>query len=167
MVQQRDVLVYPDPRLREVAPVVSDPTSLAGLVDDLVHTMFMRNAVGIAATQVGELARVFVLDPSYFIDRGTSAMVFVNPEIVEVAQTSERRREGCLSFPGYGAHVVRPSWVRMRAQNLSGEFFEVSSEGDRLLSLALQHELDHLDGVVMVDKADKRERKKVHEAMTR
>lgn len=159
--RSRDVLVFPDPRLRVVASAVDDVSAVASLVDDMVHTMFLRDAVGLAATQVGEAVRVFVLDARFFVGTGEDPMVFINPEIVAKSPTNERRREGCLSFPGQPVHVVRPSWVTMRALNLRGETFEMCSEGDKLLSLALQHELDHIDAVLMIDRADKRERKRV------
>jgi peptide deformylase len=165
MVQQREVLTYPDPRLREAAPPVKDVSQFRSLVEDLVHTMFLCNAVGIAAPQVGAVVRVFVLDSAYFNERGKDPLVFFNPELVKVSPTKERRREGCLSFPGYGVHVVRPSWVSLRALDLDGNPFEVCSEGDQLLSKALQHELDHLNGILLCDVADVRERRKLHEAM--
>lgn len=166
MAQQREVLTYPDLRLREVAPPVEDVSPFRSLVEDLVHTMFMCDAVGIAAPQVGAAVRVFVLDSAYFNGRGKDPLVFFNPEIVTTSPTRERRREGCLSFPGHGVHVVRPSWVSMRALDLNGNAFEVCSEGDRILSLALQHELDHLNGILLSDVADARESRKLREAMT-
>jgi peptide deformylase len=167
MVIQRDVLVYPDPRLREVAGAAADIPSIEGIVADMLHTMYMRDAVGLAATQIGELVQVFVLDGSYFRGRGSDPMVFINPSLYEVSPTMERRREGCLSFPDQPAYTVRPSWVTMQATNLAGETFQVCSKGDTLLSLALQHEFDHLFGILMTDVVDKRQREKLHEAMSK
>ncbi len=116
------------------------------LLDDMIETMNMANGVGLAAPQVGVLKRVVV------IDVGEGVIELINPEVVNLSghQTSV---EGCLSVPDQWGEVVRPEKVVVRAMDRNGDYFEVMGEG--LLATALCHELDHLDGVIFVDKVTK------------
>jgi peptide deformylase len=161
MPRRRDVLVYPDERLRLVAKPVDDVAAQAALIVDLVHTMFIHDAVGLAAPQVGESVRIFCLDGAYFSRPGSEAIVVVNPEVIEVSDEKVRRREGCLSFPGQFIHIRRPLWLVVRCLDAEGQPFEIDTKGDDLLSLAMLHEIDHLDGRLMSDLADDRARKKL------
>jgi peptide deformylase len=144
----RTILHYPDPRLREKAVPVAEVTpAIAALIDDMAETMYAAPGVGLAATQIGELHRIFLVDIAAE-DEPSRLMVFVNPEIVERvgAQVWE---EGCLSFPGVSEELERAAKVRVRAVDRDGKPFEISAEG--LLAVAIQHEHDHLDGVLMID----------------
>lgn len=116
---------------------------LKQLLDDMAQTMYAADGAGLAAVQVGILKRVVV------IDVGEGLIELINPEII-ASEGSVVRPEGCLSVPGRRGTVERPEWVKVRAQDRHGDFFEI--EGRDLLGMALCHELDHLDGVIYVDK---------------
>lgn len=157
-----DVIEHPDERLRVRSAPVVDVSSVRDLVRDMIHTLYWHRAVGLAAPQVGAPVRLFVLDAGCFVgDPAAPAMVFVNPEIVSASDERARRREGCLSFPGQFLHVTRPRWVVVRALDGEGRPVEMSTEGSDLLSQAVQHELDHLDGVLLVDRIDERQRRRM------
>ena len=142
------ILTYPDPRLREVAkPIETIDDSLPALVKDMAETMYHASGVGLAATQVGVNRRIVVID----CDPGgpdSDLLVLINPEILAREEES-CEEEGCLSVPGYTARVKRAARVRARWQNLQGEVQEVETDG--LLAIAIQHEIDHLDGKLFVD----------------
>lgn len=145
----REILVYPDPRLREVAePVASVDDSIRQLVEDMAETMYSAPGVGLAANQIGVLKRIFVIDIADE-DQPSDLKVFINPEILEATGT-QTYQEGCLSFPGGSEDIKRAERVRVRALDASGKPFELEAEG--LLAVAIQHENDHLDGVLMIDK---------------
>lgn len=142
----RDILIYPDDRLREIAdPVDSFEPALAELVDDMFETMYQERGIGLAATQIDEHRRLFVADVTE--DR-SGALAFVNPEIVarEGAVESE---EGCLSIPGINETIERAERIRVRARDARGKAFEQDLEG--LLAICVQHELDHLEGRLFID----------------
>ena len=144
-----DILIYPDPRLREVAePVERVDDEIRRLVEDMAETMYDAPGVGLAATQVGVKKRVFVVDVADE-DEPSNLQVFINPEIVRRDGT-QSWKEGCLSFPEISEEVKRAERVTVRALDLSGAEFELEADG--LLAVAVQHENDHLDGVLMVDK---------------
>jgi peptide deformylase len=141
-------LHYPDPRLREKAkPVDAVTPAILELIDDMAETMYAAPGVGLAATQIGEPHRVFLIDIAGE-DEPSDLRVFINPEIVERLgdQTWE---EGCLSFPGVTEEIKRAERVKVRALDKEGKPFELEADG--LLAVAIQHENDHLDGVLMVD----------------
>ncbi|HEX2730764.1 MAG TPA: peptide deformylase [Polyangiaceae bacterium] len=145
----RPILTYPDPRLREVAKnvdVVDD--SIRELIDDMAETMYDAPGCGLAANQIGVALRIFVVDTADE-DSPSDLRVFINPEIVDTAgfQTWE---EGCLSFPGVSEEIKRAQRLRVRALDRDGQPFELEADG--LLAVAIQHENDHLNGVLMVDK---------------
>jgi peptide deformylase len=145
----REILKYPDPRLREVAKPVSDVTpDIRALVDDMAETMYASGGCGLAATQIGEMVRVFVVDCAGE-DDPSDLRVFINPEILE-ADGQQVWSEGCLSFPGVSEEIKRAERVKARALDRDGKPFEVEADG--LLAVAIQHELDHLNGVLMIDK---------------
>jgi peptide deformylase len=141
------ILRYPDPRLKTVAtPVTHFDDQLAKLVKNMGETMYAAPGVGLAATQVDVHQRVIVIDVS---DEKDNLMVFINPELLEISQECKTYEEGCLSVPGFYENVDRPATVRVKAQNLQGEWFEMDC--DELLAVCIQHEMDHLSGKVFVE----------------
>ena len=144
----RHILKYPDERLRTIAtPIAVFDDALKTLVDDMFETMYDDDGAGLAATQINVHQRVIVIDLSR--DRSAPS-VFINPVIVESNGTS-CHEEGCLSVPGVFAPVKRATWVRVTYQDINGQSHEFSSgEGDRL-TVAIQHELDHLNGILYID----------------
>ena len=145
----REILKYPDPRLREVAkPVTAGTDEIRTLVDDMAETMYDSKGCGLAATQIGVNHRIFVVDCAGE-DEPSDFRVFINPEIVNTTG-NQTWNEGCLSFPGVSEEIKRAEQVTMRALDRDGKPFEVEADG--LLAVALQHELDHLNGVLMIDK---------------
>jgi peptide deformylase len=145
----RPILLYPDPVLRRPTVVVeSFDEALARLVRDLAETMHVAPGVGLAAPQVGVGHRVAVVD----VAPGTpdsKLHVFVNPRIVE-SEGRESGEEGCLSIPGLAEKVDRPRRIRVAAANAEGEPFELEAEG--FLARVVCHEIDHLDGVLFIDR---------------
>jgi peptide deformylase len=140
------VRVYGDPVLKQVAREVDHVDgSLVRLVDDMVETMYDSEGAGLAAPQVGIQKRVFVYDI------GDGPEVIVNPVIVEMSG-EWYHDEGCLSIPGLRLGIVRPAQVHLRGYGLDGE--EISVEADDFLGRVLQHEIDHLDGVLMVERLE-------------
>jgi len=145
----RPILKYPDPRLKQVAgPVKEVNDEIRQLVDDMAETMYAAPGVGLAATQIGVMLRVFVIDIASD-DEPSDLRVFINPEITETDGT-QTWEEGCLSFPGVTEEIRRAERVTVRALDRDGKPFELHAEG--LLAVAVQHENDHLNGVVMLDK---------------
>jgi peptide deformylase len=145
----REILKYPDPRLREVAAPVADVNDeVRALLDDMAETMYSSNGCGLAANQIGVDKRVFVVDCAGE-NEPSQLMAFINPEIVET-DGSQTWEEGCLSFPGVSEEIKRAERVKVRALDRNGKPFELETDG--LLAVAIQHELDHLNGVLMVDK---------------
>ena len=140
----RNILNERDETLRKMSREVTDfDKRLGELLDDMAETMYKAEGVGLAGPQVGMLRRVFV------IDVGDGILEFINPEILETSG-EQNGAEGCLSFPGEYGLVERPNYVKVRAQNRNGEWFEM--EGEALFARAVCHENDHLDGVVFKDR---------------
>src|SRR5215207_132756 len=141
------ILRYPDPRLYMVArPVAAVDDRIRRLVDDMLETMYDAEGVGLAATQVDVHERVIVIDTSETRD---GAIVLINPELVQKSEDMVLGDEGCLSVPEIYDKVPRHARVRVRARDRSGESREFEADG--LLSVAVQHEMDHLLGKVFVD----------------
>ena len=148
---ERDIVIYPNEVLKTKAEEVKEfNEEIKNLVNDMFETMYKKGGVGLAANQVGVLKRVIVIDlHSRTEKQGKEQIVLINPEIV--AQEGEIvKEEGCLSLPGLYRKVKRAAYVKVKAQNLNGEDFEI--EGEDLLARALQHEIDHLNGVVFIDR---------------
>ena len=142
----RELVLYPSPILKtRCAPVAVFDGDLHKLLDDMIETMYAANGVGLAAPQIGVTLRVAVIDVS---EDGQQPIELVNPEITARAGKIPSE-EGCLSIPDYRDTIQRSTTVTVRARNRHGEDFEVAAEG--LLAMALQHELDHLDGILFVD----------------
>ncbi len=143
------ILFVPDPRLRAKAKPVgpADADRVRALAPRMLASMYAAPGIGLAAPQVGELLRLVVIDLQK--DEGRQPMVMVNPEIVAASPETATREEGCLSLPGQYAEVTRPARVKVRYRDIEGARKEVEGEG--LLAACLQHEIDHLDGVLFVD----------------
>lgn len=155
---------YPDKRLRLKAEAVTDfGAPLQALVHDMAETMYRAPGVGLAATQIGVTQSVFIVDLSSGEEDDPSDLrVFVNPSIVR-AEGELAWEEGCLSFPGVREEIQRAEHVTVRAQDTSGAWFELTAEG--LMSIAIQHEYDHLQGKLMIDHLSMLRRRMVHRAM--
>lgn len=138
---------YGDPVLETKAdPVTEFDGELRQLAADMFETMYANKGVGLAAPQVGVSRRLAVIDPSAG-EEESEKLVLVNPEIL-VKEGTQIGEEGCLSIPGFREDVKRAWRVRVRAQDLDGNFFE--TEGEELLARAIQHEIDHLDGILFL-----------------
>ena len=158
----RTILHYPDKRLREKGlPVKEITKEIQKLVDDMAETMYAAPGCGLAATQIGELHRVFVIDTATE-DEPSQLTVFINPEILQTTG-STTWEEGCLSFPTVHEDIKRAEKVRVRAQDRDGKWFEMDADG--LLAVAIQHENDHLDGVLMIDRVGTLKRRMMHRKM--
>ena len=162
----RTILHYPDKRLREPGlPVTEFDAQLKTLIDDMAETMYAAPGVGLAATQIGERKRLFIIDISSGEDGEASDLrVFINPEIVE-SNGDITWEEGCLSFPGVREDVDRSERVKVRAQDADGQWFELEADG--LMAVAIQHENDHLEGKLMIDHLSLLKRRMVHREMSK
>ncbi len=148
----KPVLLYPDPLLKRRCSPIADPGEIARVATDLIDAMRSQpRCVGLAAPQIAELVRVAVVDVSGHPKAKSCGglLVLVNPSIVRAAG-EELGREGCLSVPELTANVQRASIVEIEARNLAGEPFSVTAKGFE--ARALQHELDHLDGILFLDR---------------
>ncbi|MBR0680038.1 peptide deformylase [Roseomonas eburnea] len=143
------ILLVPDPRLRAKAKPVAeaDADRVRALAPRMLAAMYAAPGIGLAAPQVGELLRLVVIDLQK--DEQQDPIVLVNPEIVAASKELATREEGCLSLPGQYAEVTRPAVVKVRYRDLTGARHEIEGEG--LMAACLQHEIDHLDGVLFVD----------------
>jgi peptide deformylase len=158
----RTILHYPDPRLRNVGEKVSVVTpEIRALIDDMAETMYAAPGVGLAATQIGEALQLFIIDIATE-DEPSDLRVFINPEILETDEAITWT-EGCLSFPGVTEEIDRNAKVRVRALDRDGKVFELSAEG--LLAVAIQHENDHLQGVLKIDHLGPLKKRLVHRKM--
>lgn len=145
----RTILTYPDPFLSlKAARVARMDDEVRKLIDDMFETMYSASGVGLAAPQVGEGRRVIVVDVSP-VEKDVPPMALVNPEVVAHRGMAEAT-EGCLSVPGVEGVVARPAFVTVKGLNELGE--PVRFEAGGLLARALQHEIDHLDGVLFIDR---------------
>ena len=141
------ILIFPDQRLRTVAKEILDINEeVKTLSKDLLETMYSGDGIGLSATQVNIHRRILVVDVS---EEKDSPMIFINPSVEVLGQEKKIYGEGCLSVPGFFEEVSRPAKIKITAQNLDGEKFSLEAEG--LLAVAVQHEMDHLDGKIFVD----------------
>jgi peptide deformylase len=147
----REIRIYPDEVLKKEAETVTDfNEEIRQIVNDMFETMYKRGGVGLAANQVGILKRIVIIDiHSGKENQGKEQIVLINPEIVTL-EGEEIKEEGCLSLPGLYKKVKRAAYAKVKAQNLNGEEFTIEGEG--LLARAFQHEIDHLNGIVFIDR---------------
>ena len=151
-----NILKYPDKRLRTIAkPVVSVDETIKQQVKDMFETMYEATGIGLAATQVNFHKRIIVIDIS---DQCNEPICLINPEIIEKSGEIEWE-EGCLSVPDYYENVIRANDVKVQALNQHGETFEL--EASEMLSVCIQHEIDHLDGILFVDHLSKLKQKRL------
>ncbi len=143
------ILFVPDPVLRKTSRAVTpaDQKEVARLIPLMFETMYQAPGIGLAAPQIGSLLRLVVMDLAP--EKVPAPLVLINPEIIAASDETATREEGCLSLPDQYAQVTRPAWVKVRYQDANGQRQEI--EGDGLLAACLQHELDHLNGVLFVD----------------
>jgi peptide deformylase len=147
---RREILVYPDPFLaRKAAPVAAVNDRIRTLIRDMFETMYSAEGIGLAATQVGVGKRVVVLDVSP-VDETVGPLAVVNPEIVS-RSGSVTGVEGCLSVPGVQGEVCRAETVEVHGMDAQGNPLRIRAAG--ILSRALQHEIDHLDGILFIERA--------------
>ncbi len=153
----RDIVKFPDPRLKEVAKPITDvDDDLRELARDMIDVMYDEPGIGLAAPQVGASVRMFVIDTEWNEEGGEkSPIVVLNPEISERAG-SITWEEGCLSVPDYVANVDRDATITLRGMDLEGNAIEERAEG--LRAVCIQHEVDHLDGVLFIDRISRLKR---------
>lgn len=149
------IVKYPDPVLAQRgAAVTTFDASLKKLIAEMFESMYAAQGIGLAAPQIGLSQRLTVIDTSFKKDPDAK-LVLINPEIVET-RGKQFEEEGCLSLPDIREKVSRAAWVKVKAQNENGEWFE--AEGEELLARAMQHEIDHLDGVLFIDRISRLKR---------
>lgn len=157
----REILIWPDPRLKERAvPVEAVDASVRSLIDDMFETMYAAEGVGLAAPQIGVLQRVVVIDTG----EEPGAFAMINPEILSTEGTI-KYREGCLSIPGEEEEVKRAAKVRVRFLDREGRPTELEATG--LTAVCIQHEIDHLEGVLFVDHLSSLKRELIRKRMKR
>jgi peptide deformylase len=153
-----EVVKYPHPVLARVGePVSVFDADLKKLVAEMFESMYAAQGIGLAAPQIALSRRIAVIDTS-FEKNPEDKIVLINPEVVE-REGKQTEDEGCLSLPDIREKVQRAAWVKVRAQDADGVWFEV--EGEELLARALLHEIDHLDGVLFIDRISRLKRELV------
>ncbi len=141
------ILSYPDPRLRTIAkPVEQVDDEIKTLIKDMFETMYAAKGIGLAATQVDRHIQLIVMDLS---DDGSQPRVFINPKVTPLVADKNTYEEGCLSVPEFYESVERPTKVTIEAMDEDGNTFNEEAEG--MLAVCIQHEMDHLNGVIFVD----------------
>ena len=152
----RDILIIPDTRLRLTSEPVKDiDKGVRALVDDMFETMYAAPGIGLAAIQIGVAQRVVTMDLAKKDDE-KEPQVFINPEILWTSEETSIYDEGCLSIPEYYEEVERPQKVKVKYLDLDGKAHEIEADG--LLATCLQHEIDHLNGVLFIDHLSKLKR---------
>lgn len=163
----RPVVVWPDDRLRQPSVEIGAiETSVLELYQDLVDSMYAENGLGIAALQLGDPRRMFIVEPKLAGKEATDPpLAFINPEVIWTSEEQQDSEEGCLSFPEIYVKVKRPMRARVRAKGLDGQMFEFEGEG--LLARCLLHENDHLTGKLLVDFVGPLKRQMIKKKMQR
>jgi peptide deformylase len=159
----REIIILPDKRLRLVSKPVEEVTpEIRKLADDMFETMYDAPGIGLAAIQVAEPVRLITMDLAKPDEKGETQpkpRVFINPEILSWSEEKSIYEEGCLSIPEYYEEVERPAKVRLRFTDLNGKVHEEDAEG--LFATCIQHEIDHLNGILFVDYLSKLKRDRV------
>ena len=152
----REIQFVPDPILRKVAlPVETITNATKRLLDDMAETMYNAPGIGLAGPQIGELQRLIVMDCSRD-DETDELWQMINPVIIQSSEESSILEEGCLSIPGHSSEVTRPDWVELKFTDKNGKQQEIRAEG--LLAACIQHEIDHLNGILFIDHISKLKR---------
>ncbi len=152
----KQIQLVPDPILRVVAtPVEKITDGIKQLLDDMAETMYDAPGIGLAGPQIGELQRLIVMDCSRD-DEKDELWQMINPVIIQLSEQSSTLEEGCLSIPGHTSEVIRPDWVELRYIDINGKEQHMKAEG--LLAACLQHEIDHLNGMLFIDRISKLKR---------
>ncbi|MCM2503257.1 peptide deformylase [Aureimonas altamirensis] len=161
----KPLIILPDPILRQVSdPVECIDDALRAFADDMLETMYDAPGIGLAAIQVGVPRRMLVIDLAKE-DEPKNPLVFVNPQILATSDEPSLYEEGCLSIPEYYAEVERPASLTVRYQDLDGKTQELEADG--LLATCLQHEIDHLNGILFIDHISKLKRDMVIRKFTK
>ena len=161
----RDILIIPEKKLRLISePIKAFDKPLRALVDDMFETMYEAPGIGLAAIQIGEPVRVITIDVAKK-DDPKEPQVFINPEIVWSSDETSTYEEGCLSIPEYYEEVERPAQVRVKYFDADGKAHEIEADG--LLATCLQHEIDHINGVLFIDHISKLKRDRVIKKFTK
>jgi peptide deformylase len=161
----RPLVILPDPRLKAVSEPVGPVTAeIRTLVADMFETMYDAPGVGLAAIQIGVAKRIVTIDTSKD-DNAREPRVFLDPEIVWSSEEKRVYDEGCLSIPEYYGEVERPDRVRVKFRDLDGKEQEIEADG--LLATCIQHEIDHLNGVLFIDHLSKLKRDRVVKKFTK
>jgi len=150
-----DILRIGNDVLKEKATLVSDiDENIKNIINEMTEILEKKNGVGLAAPQIGERKRIFITKVP-----GDIIRVFINPEIIQTSQELEVYEEGCLSIPGVWANVVRPSAIIIQAWDVKGKVFKIEVDG--VLARVIQHEFDHLNGILFTDRLNDKQREKV------
>ena len=161
----RPILIIPEPQLRQIsAPVLKIDRDVEKLVADMLETMYDAPGIGLAAVQVGVKQRVITIDVARE-DAPKNPIALINPEIIAVSEETSVYNEGCLSIPEYYEEVERPARVTVRYQDLKGVTQE--TEADGLLATCIQHEIDHLNGILFIDHLSRLKRDRVIKKFTK
>ena len=146
---QRKIVIEPDPILRKKSEILEKvDDELRKLLDDMLETMYSAPGIGLAAVQVGILKRLIVIDISKEKDK-KNPLFLINPEIISKSDNTSIHEEGCLSLPGHFAEIERPAECHIKYIDYEGEEKEIKASG--LLSTCIQHEVDHLNGILFID----------------
>lgn len=161
----REIIILPDPRLRLVCePVEAVDDSVRALMDDMLETMYDAPGIGLAAIQIAEMRRVVVIDASRS-EEERNPLRLVNPQVVWTSEETAVYEEGCLSIPEYYEEVERPARCKVTYLDETGKACEMDCEG--LLATVVQHEIDHLNGVLFIDHLSKLKRDRVTKKFTK
>lgn len=154
----REILTVPDPRLRQISTPVKEGVTdqIRSLMDDMLETMYAAPGIGLAAIQIGVPLRVIVMDLS---EEKNEPRYFVNPEILSPSDNKVAFDEGCLSIPDVSGEVYRPDYCKIRYLNYQGK--EIVEDAEGLFAVCIQHEMDHLEGVLFIDHFSRLRREQV------
>jgi peptide deformylase len=165
----REIIILPDKQLRVVStPIEKVTPDIRKLADDMFETMYAAPGIGLAAIQVAQPLRLITMDLAKKNEEGDSTpepRVFINPEILSSSEETSVYEEGCLSIPEYYEEVERPARVRLRFTDLDGKVHEENAEG--LYATCIQHEIDHLNGVLFIDYLSKLKRDRVQKKFSK
>src|SRR6201987_3164997 len=165
----RDIIILPDKQLRLVSkPIEKVTAEIQKLADDMFETMYAAPGIGLAAIQVAQPLRLITMDLAKKSENGETTpqpRVFINPEILSSSEETSVYEEGCLSIPEYFEEIERPARVRVRFLDLDGKLHEEDAEG--LYATCIQHEIDHLNGVLFIDYLSKLKRDRVNKKFSK